>query len=955
VNRLLLDQALEQLRSRLLGQGGTDPSWSVADRVLLEQVADHAVPFGLTEAADALLAALQAKCREETRAFVAEYLTLKRTHVALTANRFPQALELLRSLEHRIGPLRDVPYLAQKLPSWEQQCHWPRSEARHIDRALFFSRLYLSMGQWLAGQGRYGHAAILLERGRTQARPPSSPLAQRAWLPLSLSLAAVYLEQGRFQECGTLLAQLQPHLDDRDNPAWSVQWLELSGQRDLLLGRLGTGVQQFGEVTAICARGGFERATLAALLNQARIHILLNQVHHAEGLLTQADNLAAHLQDRAGSLRIRWLQHLAEARSHSLFEEVGMAPVSALQREQAQQPAAGPRSPGLMTGGQEEDLSEALFSDLPQPGNYLALFEERALAVQWALGRGDVHLADDWFGDLEQTFGECESPLIQLRLHLLAGMIAYDAGEYENAARIFEEVCPPLQERGLIPDLWQAYRFRAWCAARLEQTQEQEFIRRTQRLLVQLASSLPAEARAIYLLNKWTVEENALGQEIEELIVLKQQVQSSPWYQRPWKRWQLGRRLHAFLWQVDENRRQLARSRLSGEPGAARPPSCPSLWRRLWDHPRDSATVSFLVLPDRVFIARAAWLSLDFAVMPLTRLRVRELVARWHQAITLAFPQEHFDLVAEELAEGLHLEEILQDLPPRVTRLSLVADDSLHGFPFAALPFRGEYLIDSYALTMKYDRSEVGERKPSQEMSEGLTVAVAQGTSREVEVPGEEEPLGVIPLPHTIPEIEGVADWLEKHHLHTTQLRDGQATRLAVLQAWSRAHFIHTACHGKFLPDQPGASGLVLIPAPERIEILSLCDLSNVDMSQLQHVTLSCCWGADNFVHPGRWIFSLPETLCRQGARSVLACLWPIDDEVGQAFSMRFYHHLAELPRDQALQKTQLECRQGGLALGPARFAPTHPKHWAGYRLHGSGDVLPFGQPPTDSPCEIRT
>ena len=95
---------------------------------------------------------------------------------------------------------------------------------------------------------------------------------------------------------------------------------------------------------------------------------------------------------------------------------------------------------------------------------------------------------------------------------------------------------------------------------------------------------------------------------------------------------------------------------------------------------------------------------------------------------------------------------------------------------------------------------------------------------------------------------------------------------------------------------------------------------------------------------PGRRIVSLPETLCRSGARSVLACLWPIDDVAGQAFHKSFYRHLETLPRDQALQAAPRE-----FLADPARvdsegeWTGGHPKHWAGYQLYGVHGRLPMG------------
>jgi hypothetical protein len=272
-----LGLALRLLRRRL--SRGTE--LEVGDCVLIERVADLAAPFGLTDAADRLLAGLGAHHARARRFFPADYVTLKRVHLAQLAGDAARALRLLEALRSRIGPLEEVPIAPAALPAWEDHAHWPDAR-RTPDRALFLSRLYLAAGRWLADQGRYGHAAVLLERGAAHAAPPASALACRARLPLRLALAGVFLEQGRLEEAAQLLDGLDAQFQENEGPGWLVRWLELSGQLNLLRGDYGDAVERFARVVDLCARGGFARATLGALLNQARILILLNQVGLAE-------------------------------------------------------------------------------------------------------------------------------------------------------------------------------------------------------------------------------------------------------------------------------------------------------------------------------------------------------------------------------------------------------------------------------------------------------------------------------------------------------------------------------------------------------------------------------------------------------------------------------------------------------------------------------------------------
>src|SRR5207248_3131103 len=163
-----------------------------------------------------------------------------------------------------------------------------------------------------------------------------------------------------------------------------------------------------------------------------------------------------------------------------------------------------------------------------------------------------------------------------------------------------------------------------------------------------------------------------------------------------WRRLRFWRRLGAFLARLDRYKADR-----TGGPaaGAERRPRGWGFWGLL-RHPRDRATVSFLVLPTGVFVARAGWLRLTCHVLPVTRLWVRERVADWHRAAAAGDARSAADSAAE-LARGLGGDELFDRLPARVNRLTIVPDDSLHGFPFAALPLGTGLVIDRFAVSLR--------------------------------------------------------------------------------------------------------------------------------------------------------------------------------------------------------------------------------------------------------------
>lgn len=903
--RQAVDLFLELLQRRLPFL----PPLTLGDKLTIERMADASVLCGVSEAATHFLSALVLAGTNAGERFVADYHRLKRADVLLDEGRYPEAMEVLHDLESTIGSLQDVPTERSSLDAWEQRCSW--KDRRDPDRGLFFTRLYLVMGKWLAGNGQYQHAIELLIRGAELAQSPASSLVCRARIPLHLTLATACLEKGELDQAEQTLLTIAPEIQSHEHPGWYVQRLELSGQLHLLRGEHGPALACFQQVTDVCAQNNFAQAAVNAALNQAQILISLNQVITAEDVLEEAAEIALQIEDQSGLARITWLSRLSEARGESPFAHTAPSVKELWQG-----------SEGVPEIPEQAPRSRASPLDLPQPADYLAFFDDRALGVTWALADGNVQLADDLLDEMRTTFASADSRLIQLRLHALAGMVCYAACDYSSCARIFEEVCPELKQMGLRRELWQALRFREWCALRLKAppAEATELNREALQLLDEMAETLPPEQRAIWWLNKWTDEERYLAGVILELDREKERMEQAPWWKRWRLRWRLYSQVNDLLKRLDQHRgRQGGPFRTSqlSQDGL-------TVWQRLWRPRWRSTTLVFLVLADFTFVVSVSWMSLDFRVVPLTRLRARELTARWHRSVAQADPADGDKESLQALAEQLELSEILDQLPQRARQLTLVADDCLHGAPFAAMLYRGEPLISKYRLHVGFDSSEMTRPPRLQKFDHGLVLAVPNG------VPD----LGISPLEEVVEEASQVQHWMQQKKSTVEVLMGTDATKPDALSGFAQAEVVHVACHGIFSPDSPDQTGLVLIPTAEGIEIVSLLDLADLDLSQLQHLTLSCCWGADNYVLPGRRIVSTAEITWRAGAKSILACLWPIHDTIGRLFVTAFYEHAEKYPLDEALRQTQLDCLNRRLR-GVSGEDTADPFFWAGYRLHG--------------------
>lgn len=946
----LLHLRLTQLRQTANGE----IRWIAADLVVIEQTADLSLLCGYPDTADNLLEAAVGISAGANNHYAAAYTTLKRVHIALERGALRQANALLADMSANIGDIEVIDFAPDGLDTWEASCVWPGTQP--ADRQVLFSRLYLTIAGMFAGIGQYRTAVAAYDRGLQHAGAGAPPLAQQAAPHLRMARAAALLEFGEFKASESALDELTASAGDQ--PGLAVRRLELSGKLDLLQGRFGSALRRFEQVQSICRRYEFDRAAISASLNLAHIFIYLNQTYRAGLLLGEVVVAAEQLGEETFLMRAHCLWDLASARARSLTDAVPVAP-SVFESWGVETQAASPSN---------EDGSNAdARLDAADDSNYLSWFEDRALGFYWHLSRRDLPSAASSLSAIRQIFDATDSFVVRSRLGLMEGILAYYQNNYQAAADKLDQVCRELTDLGLRPELWQARRFLGWCWARMGRPEEdrQALAAQTTDLMAALAASLDGPEQAMYLLNKWTAEEEALALEINELAELRAAAESASGVRKMIRRWRLGQRVRNLLRKVDQYKGTIV-----GRSAPARVTKQGSAHRSLLRYPfgnRRRVTLSFLVLPDRVFVARQDGAKSHFGVSPITRLDLRNLVRRWHEtahdaAIVLqdmsiyagddvdaAMPPERslaeleaeLNHISEQLAEAVQLPGLLSGLPASVSALTIVPDDCLHGLPFAALRHENHYLIERYAIALAFE-SEAPPRRPSALAGDALAVAVAQGFGDDYQ-----------PLPATISEVEVVSGWLGRKGVQVRCLADegpsdGLPTKSAVLAYLSGAEVFHIACHGSFEPNQLDQTGL-LLPGGEggRAALLSLRELMSLDLAGLQHATLTACWSADNYILPGRWIISLPEVIWRAGAGSILGSLWPTEDRVACALIEKFYNYLDEYPRDEALRRAQLDCLRGQLL--PASFGDTldasNQIFWAGYRLYGQPGRLPFSRP----------
>jgi CHAT domain-containing protein len=337
---------------------------------------------------------------------------------------------------------------------------------------------------------------------------------------------------------------------------------------------------------------------------------------------------------------------------------------------------------------------------------------------------------------------------------------------------------------------------------------------------------------------------------------------------------------------------------------------------------RDAHNVAFASLPNSTVHVAVGWFRCTLEAAPVARGRLRELVRRFHKLIASGdrTSDAQADETAAEIGRALGLQPMLQSLPARVRRITIVPDDQLHAFPFAALPIGGgSYVVDRWAITIGVRRSiAAGKASPT---ATPITVASTSGGA------------ALAPLPEADEQSRWLVEWWTARGCRPTQLQNEACTRARLLDTLGSSRVFHFSGHGSFDPDAPDKTGIVVSGEPNAGTVVNIARLAAVDCRGLRLATFFSCWSADSFLFPGHWAVSVPNTLCRAGARAIVAPLWEIEDRTSTALLRSIYGRLETTRVDEAVRQAQIETRSAG---GRRRS----PYFWAALQVYGDGARL---------------
>ena len=272
-----------------------------------------------------------------------------------------------------------------------------------------------------------------------------------------------------------------------------------------------------------------------------------------------------------------------------------------------------------------------------------------------------------------------------------------------------------------------------------------------------------------------------------------------------------------------------------------------------------------------------------------------------------------------------HEEELGQLLIPVAIpeghRLVVFPDGPLHGLPFSAIRYRGDYLIESHELQIAPSVTTLRglrERRPPTAGTSFLGVGAAVGSA----------------IPYSSSALQRIATGYPE--ARRTLLRGPDATRAALReQPLDSFRLIHFSTHGWTDPDLPLHVGIQLSPDDGGADasILLPDDVLAMHLAA-ELVVLATCSSGQGETLAGEGVVGMARAFLRAGSRSVIVSLWDVSDRATAEFMEQFYKRLPELGVPEALRQAKLSF------IHSDRPALREPYRWAPFVL--IGDTIPM-------------
>ena len=252
--------------------------------------------------------------------------------------------------------------------------------------------------------------------------------------------------------------------------------------------------------------------------------------------------------------------------------------------------------------------------------------------------------------------------------------------------------------------------------------------------------------------------------------------------------------------------------------------------------------------------------------------------------------QKKLDERLKKLAEILHIDELIAQIPKDCDKLILIPHQLLHIFPLHALEVKSDEisikkcLFELFPGGVKY--------APSCQL---LQLAETQQINDFTSLFAIQEPKNHFSsLPFANIEVEVIRSFFSNADILTEE----KATLSALINNKNResAHCIHFSCHGDFNVEQPLESAVFLA----NNDSLTLGNLfaRDLDLNQCHLVVLSACeTGLIDANNISDEYIGLPSGFLFAGSSSVISSQWTVDDFATTFLLIKFYSNLRNISK----------------------------------------------------------
>jgi CHAT domain-containing protein len=329
---------------------------------------------------------------------------------------------------------------------------------------------------------------------------------------------------------------------------------------------------------------------------------------------------------------------------------------------------------------------------------------------------------------------------------------------------------------------------------------------------------------------------------------------------------------------------------------------------------QQAAVIYPVILPDRLEVILS---------LPNQKLR--------HYATPL--PQEQVEGIAIQLRQLLFQRTNSQSLPlsqqvynwlirpaeadltrSKVKTLVFVLDGALRNIPMATLHDGKQYLMEKYAIALTPGLALL----ESHPLARGRLKALTAGISKPHQ--------GYPALTYVEPELKQILSRIPGKALLNQKFTDATLQQEISEEPFS---IVHIASHGQF---SSKSEETFILTWDDRIRVGELNNLlRTTDRRQSNPIELLVLSACETAKGDNRAALGLAGVAVRAGARSTLATLWSVEDEVTASFMSRFYQELANatVTKAEALRRAQTSILQN------PKYKQ-RPYYWASYVLVGN-------------------